>query len=183
MSFKIALLSLCQGPALKSKETPTLSWLVRCHFPPCLSYRTLSWSISANLLKNSGIASRAQGTPHSQTKTCLEADFEILLKEPKSWIGGAGKGWGFQAHLSIWSQRTDPPHTGTCCTINLGHGALWLLFSTSDLSTKQAQACGRRSAVCAPLFSQPPSLPLRSGNANTFQYPPKANIIRKINQL
>lgn len=60
---------------------------------------------------------------------------------------------------------------------------MWLLSSTSDFSTKQAQASGHQSAVCAPLFSQPPSLLLRSGNANTFQYPPKANIIRKINQL
>ena len=34
-----------------------------------------------------------------------------------------------------------------------------------------------------PLFSQPPSLLPRSGNANALQYPPKANIIRKINQL
>lgn len=183
MSFKIALLSLCQGPALKSKETPTLSWLVRCPFP---SLPLLQDPVLVHLSQSSQEfwdSFKGTGYPHSQTKTCLEADFEILLKEPKSWIGGAGKGWGFQAHLSVWSQRTDPPHTGTCCTINLGHGALWLLFSTSDLSTKQAQACGRRSAVCAPLFSQPPSLPLRSGNANTFQYPPKANIIRKINQL
>lgn len=147
-----------QGPSLEMKGNPH-PLLARHPLPTSLylSSRTLFWSISANLLKNSGTASGAQGTPRSQTKTCLEADFEILLKDPKSWIGGAGKGWGFQTHLSVWSQRTDPPHTGTCCTIDLGYGALWLLFSTSNFSTKQAQAGGRQSAVCAPLFSQPPS--------------------------
>lgn len=75
------------------------------------------------------------------------------------------------------------PPTGTCHTLNLGFGALWLLFSTLDFGTKQAQDYSRQIAAFVPLSS--PNLPLlpRSGNANTFQYPPTANIIRKINQL
>lgn len=54
---------------------------------------------------------------------------------------------------------------------------------TWDLGTKQAQDRGCPTATSVPLSS--PNLPLllRSGSTHTFQYPPKANIIRKINQL
>ncbi|KAF5918057.1 hypothetical protein HPG69_015938 [Diceros bicornis minor] len=44
---------------------------------------TLSWSISASLLKDSGTASRALGTPPSQTETWLGAS-ETLLKDTES---------------------------------------------------------------------------------------------------
>lgn len=165
---------------MRGKEIPTHSWLFRHPFSS-LSYGTLSWSISATLLKDSGTASRAWGIPCSQTEICLEADFETLLKDPKSWIEGAGKGWASQAHLSGWSQKTDPfPHRDLPYH-TLGIWGLVASFPPWTSVQSRLETVGAEWQCSYPSLLLP-LLP-RSGNANTFQYPPKANIIRKINQL
>lgn len=91
---------------------------------------------------------------------------------------GLGPSWG--------PLRSEPSSTGTCPTFNLVFGTmapsptpLWTL----DFDTKPTRAYSHQSAEhLGPLPS--PNCPLlpQSGDAEAFQYPPKANIIRKINQ-
>lgn len=110
MSLKIASPFPRPGPSLERKGNPhSLLPLQTSLFLPLLQDPVLlHLSQSPQGFCDS---SRAWGTSCSQTETCLEADFEIHLKDPKSWIEGAGKGWASQAHLSGWSQKTNPfPH-------------------------------------------------------------------------